>query len=90
MGIGIQREACREVTKHTRYGFYVNSILQGNGCKGVAEVVEPDLWDTGSCQYSFEHIVYAIRRDWTAVWRWENVLVVGFLFLLFQNFYRLL
>ena len=43
MGIGIQREAGGEVAQHTRYGFYVNSVLQGNGGEGVAEVVESDL-----------------------------------------------
>ena len=52
MCVGIQGEACGEVTQHTGYSFYVNSILQRNRRKGVAEVMESDLWDTGSCQYS--------------------------------------
>ena len=31
MSIGIQREAGGEVAEHSRCGFYVNSVLQGNG-----------------------------------------------------------
>ena len=61
MGIGIESESRREVTQHAGYSFYVNSVLQRNGSKGVAEVVESDLWDTCSCQHSFEHIVHAVR-----------------------------
>ena len=61
MGIGIQRETGGEVAQHAGYGFYVNSILQRNRSEGVAEVVESDLGDAGSCQHSFEHIVHTVR-----------------------------
>ena len=61
MGIGVQCEPGGEVAEHTGYSFYVNPILQGNGGEGMAEVVESDLWDAGSCQHLFEHIVYAVR-----------------------------
>ena len=61
MGIGIQREPGGEVAQHAGDGFYVNPILQGNRSEGVAEVVESDLWDAGSCQHSFEHIIHAVR-----------------------------
>ena len=35
VGVGSQREARVEVTKHTRYSFYVHAILQCQGCKRV-------------------------------------------------------
>ena len=60
MGVGVQGEAGGEMTEHTGHSLYVHTVLQGYGCKGVSEVVESDLGDACSCQYSFEHIVYAI------------------------------
>ena len=90
MGVGIQREPSGEVAEHTGYSFYVNSVLQRNGSKGVAEVVKSDLRDACSCQHTLEHIVHAVRRDGASVGGGEDVFVIGFLFLLFQNFYRLL
>ena len=38
MGVGVQGEAGGEVTKHTGLRLDVHAILQGDGCKGVAEV----------------------------------------------------
>ena len=46
-----------EVAEHARYGFYVNSILQRNRSKGVAEVVESDFGDACSGEDSFQYIV---------------------------------
>ena len=48
MGIGVEGEAGGEVTQHTGHRLDVHAILEGDGCKGVAEVVESDLWDTCS------------------------------------------
>ena len=31
VGVGSQREACVEVTEHTRYGFHVHAILECQG-----------------------------------------------------------
>ena len=90
MGIGIQGEACGEVAQHAADRFDVHTVLQRNGCEGVAEIVEPDLRDASPLQHPLEHIVDAVRRDGTAVGRGEHIGVVGFGFLLFQNFYRLL
>ena len=61
MGVGVQGEAGGEVAQHTGYGFYVNSVLEGNGSEGVAEIMESDLRDACSCQHSFQHIVYTVR-----------------------------
>ena len=49
MSVGVQGEACGEVAQHTGHGLNVHSVLQGDGCEGVAEVVESDLRDTCSC-----------------------------------------
>ena len=35
MRISIQREACRKMPQHTRYGFDVHTVLQGQRCEGV-------------------------------------------------------
>ena len=61
MGVGVEGEACGEVTKHSADRFDVHAILQGDGRKGVAEVVESDFRDTCSCQHSPQHIVHAVR-----------------------------
>ena len=61
MCIGVQCEPGGEVAEHSTDGLDIHTVLQGDGGKGVAEVVESDLWDTCSCQHSFEHIVYAVR-----------------------------
>ena len=43
MRVGVQREACRKMPQHTRYGFDVHSVLQGQRCEGVAQVMETHL-----------------------------------------------
>ena len=35
MRISIQREACRKMPQHTRYGFDVHTVLQCQRCEGV-------------------------------------------------------
>ena len=35
MGIGVQGEACGEVTQHAGYGLDVHTVLQRNGGEGV-------------------------------------------------------
>ena len=52
MGIGVEGEACGEVTQHSADRLDVHAILEGDGCKGMAEVVESDFRDAGPCQHS--------------------------------------
>ena len=35
MRISIQREACRKMPQHARYGFDVHTVLQSQRCEGV-------------------------------------------------------
>ena len=35
MCISVQRKACRKMPQHTRYGFDVHTVLQGQRCEGV-------------------------------------------------------
>lgn len=35
MSVSVQREACRKMPQHTRYGFDVHSVLQCQRCEGV-------------------------------------------------------
>ena len=53
MGIGVQGEACGEVTEHTADCLDVHTVLESDGCEGVAEVMESDLGDSRAFQYSF-------------------------------------
>ena len=90
MGIGVQCEACGEVAEHAADGLDIYTILEGNGCEGVAEVVESDLGDASPFQHPLKHIIHTVRGDRAAIGRREYILVMGLGFLLFQNFYRLL
>ena len=45
MGIGVQGEACGEVTEHSADCLNVHSVLEGDGSEGVPEVMESDLRD---------------------------------------------
>ena len=90
MGIGVQGEPCGKVTQHAGHGLDVHTILERDGCEGVAEVMEPNLRDASPLQHPFQHIIDAVRGDGAAVGGWEHVLILGFGFLLLENFYRLL
>ena len=48
MGIGVQSEACGEVTQHTGDGLDVHTVLERDGGEGVAEVMEPNFRDACS------------------------------------------
>lgn len=63
MGISVQGEACGEVTQHAGDGLDIYAVLESQGREGMAEVMEPNFRDTGSFQYTLEHIVDAVRRD---------------------------
>ena len=73
MGVGIQGEACGEVTQHAGYGLDVHTVLQGDGSEGVAEVMESDLRDASPLQYTLQHVVDAVRGDGTAVGGREHI-----------------
>ena len=61
MGVGVQGEACGEVTEHTADCLDVHATLQCNGRKGVAEIMKSDLWNACPCQHPLEHVVYTVR-----------------------------
>ena len=90
MGIGVQREAGGEVPQHAGHRLDIHAVLQGNGCEGVAEIVESDLWNTSPFEDTLQHIVDAVRGDGTAVRGGKHIDIIGFAFLFFQNFYCLL
>lgn len=46
VGVGVQGEAGGEVAQHTADGLDVYAVLEGQGGKGVAEVVEAYLWQS--------------------------------------------
>ena len=55
----------------------------------VTEVVEANLRDASPLQYPLQHIVDTVRRDGATMRGRKYILVIGFGFLRFQNFYRL-
>ena len=60
MGIGIQREPCREVTQHTRHGFYIHAILEGQRGERMAEIMKPNLRQARPVQHPVERIKHAV------------------------------
>ncbi len=48
MGVGVQGEAGGEVAQDAGDCLDVHAVLQGDGCEGVAEVVESHLGDACS------------------------------------------
>ena len=52
VGVGVEGETSGEVTQHAGHRLDIHTILQCDGCEGVAEVMESDLRDAGPCQYS--------------------------------------
>ena len=43
MGVGVQGEACREVSQHPGHRLDVHTVLEGQGGEGVPEIVEPEV-----------------------------------------------
>lgn len=74
------------MAQHAADCFDIHTVLQGDGGEGVTEVVEPDFRDTCPFQHPFQHIVHTVRGDGTAVGGREHILVIGFPFLLPQDF----
>ena len=46
VGVGSQREACVEVTEHTRYGFHVHAILECQGRECVSQVMKSQVFQS--------------------------------------------
>ena len=67
MGIGVQGEAGGEVPQHTTDRLDIHSVLQCDGSKGVAEIMESDLRDSCSFKNPLQHIVDAVRGDGATV-----------------------
>ena len=66
MGIGVQGEAGGEVPQHSGHCLDVHSILKGQGCEGVPQIVEPDPRQSRPLQHPVEHVEDTVRRDWAA------------------------
>ena len=86
VSVGIQSEPGGEVAEHTGDSLDVHAVLEGDGCEGVAEVMESYLRDACPLQYPLQHIVHTVRGDGTAVGRREHIGVIGLSLLLPQDF----
>ena len=92
MGVGGKGESGAAVPQHAGYGLDIDSVLQGQGCEGVAQIVEADMLQPGILEdllmelYHRIGVVHSIgyrRGEQVGVAR---VLVV----FLFQQFYGFL
>ena len=63
MGIGVQGEAGGEVARHSGHRLDIHTVLESDGCEGVAEVMESDLRDANPLQNPLQHIVDTVRGD---------------------------
>ena len=61
MSVGVQREACRKMPQHTRHGLDVHTVLQGQRCEGVAQVMKTHLWQPCPLQDAVQHVQDAVR-----------------------------
>ena len=61
MSVGVQREACRKMPQHTRYGFDVHAVLQCQRCEGVTQVMKTHLWQPCPLQDAVQHVQDAVR-----------------------------
>ena len=86
MGIGIQGEACGEVTQHAGHRLDIHTILECDGCEGVAEVMESDLRDASPFEDTLQHIIHTVRGDRSAVVGRKHIGVIGLSLLLPQDF----
>lgn len=67
MGVGVQGETRGEVAQHPRHRFHVHPVLQCQGGKGVAQIVEPHLGQSCPFQHPMEHMQHTVRGDRPAI-----------------------
>ena len=67
MRISVQREACRKMPQHTRHGLDVHTVLQGQRCEGVAQVMKSDTGQPRPFQHPLEHVQHAVRGHGASV-----------------------
>ena len=46
VGVGAEREACVEVTKHTGHCFHVHAILERQRCECVSQVMKSQMFQS--------------------------------------------
>ena len=63
VGVDIQGESRREMPQHPGYRFDVHSVLEGQGGKGVTEIMEPHARQSRPFQHPVEHVQHAVRGD---------------------------
>ena len=91
MGVGVQGEPCREVFQHPGYRFHIHPVLQDQGGKGVAKIMEPHFGQSRPFQHPVEHMQHSVRGDRPTGGAGECPGTAPcFLSLCFQDVYRIL
>ena len=92
MGVGGEGESGTAVTQHAGHGFDIDSVLQGQGCEGVPQIMEADVFQSGILEDLLMELHHRIRVVHSAGHRrGEQVGVAGmFIVFLFQKFHGFL
>ena len=89
MGVGSEGESSAAVTQHTGYGLDIDSVLQGQGCEGMPQVVKTDMLQPRILEDLLMELHHRIGVVHSAAYRrGEQVGISGVLIVfLFQQFH---
>ena len=91
MGVGVQGNPGAVVAQHAGDGFHIHSVLQGQSCECVPQIMEPDSRQSRPLQHPVEYVEHTVRGHGAARWAREYPGACSdLLFLLIQNVYRIL
>ena len=81
MGVSAEREACVEVTEHTRYRFHIHAVLQCQGRECVSQVMKSQILQPCILQNLLVDVDHRVRVIHPAcLGRWEHPRIAGMLF----------
>ena len=61
VGVGAESESCIVVPQHGGDGLDIDTVLEGQGGEGVAEIVEPEVFQAGILQDALVEGGYRVR-----------------------------
>lgn len=61
VGIGSEGESGIVVAQHGGHRFDIHTVLESQGCEGMAEVMESDVWQISILQYLFVDVYHTVR-----------------------------
>lgn len=61
VGIGSEGESGIVVAQHGGHRFDIHTVLESQGCEGMAEVMESDVWQISILQYLLVDVYHTVR-----------------------------